>query len=76
MTFKLMKRSENKVKTTFFVEDDTGAICGSVNVKNSEVPALLKCWCGPPDRPSQQRPLAKAFSRLAPMSRAAILRGS
>jgi hypothetical protein len=78
MTFKLTKRSENKVKTTFFVEDDTGAICGSINVKNSEVPDLLRHWNGPADRPSRQPQsgaLAKAFAKLGPMSKQAILRG-
>jgi hypothetical protein len=43
-----------KLLTTFHVLDSESNVVGSVNVKNAEVPALLRCWNGQTDRPSQQ----------------------
>jgi hypothetical protein len=79
MTFTLTKKSVGSLLTTFHVLDSQSNIVGSVNVKNAEVPDLIRCWQGQTDRPSQQQPqsgaLAKAFSKIGPISRAAILRG-
>jgi hypothetical protein len=88
MKYKLTKRAENNVKTTFFVENSAGDVVGSINVQNAEVPDLLRCWSGPqgPFQPKStnlsagaQSPvsaLAKEFLKhRRPVSQANILRG-
>jgi hypothetical protein len=59
-----------------------GDVCGSINVKNSEVSDLLRCWVGSTPvanlskQSSSSKALAAAFSRnRKPVSKAAILRG-
>ena len=79
VTFRLTKKSSNKVLTKFHVLDSSDSICGSINVPNDQVSDLLRCWNGPrdcsPQQQQAQQPSAKAF-KLPPMSKAAILRGS
>jgi hypothetical protein len=79
MNFTLIKKSVGKLLTTFHVLDSESNVVGSVNVKNAEVPALLRCWNGQTDRPSQQQyqpqPAAKAFKPIGKFSPAMILRG-
>jgi hypothetical protein len=81
MTFKLEKKTSNRLQTTFHVLNGKGDICGSINIKNSEVSDLLRCWVGTAlvkdsSKQSPQSALAQAFLRnRKPGSKAAILRG-
>jgi hypothetical protein len=81
MTFKLERKASNRLQTTFHVINGKGDICGSINVKNSEVSDLLRCWTGtaPAKDPPQQSPknaLAAAFLKARkPGSKQAVLRG-
>ena len=81
MTFRLEKKAINQLLTTFHVINGKGDICGSINVKNSEVGDLLRCWVGtaPASGSPKQSPrsvLAAAFVKARrPTSKAAILRG-
>ena len=79
MTFRLEKKTSNRLQTTFHVINGKGDLCGSINVKNSEVDDLLRCWTGtaPAKDSSKQSPrsaLAAAFLEARkPTSKAAIL---
>jgi hypothetical protein len=78
MRFRLIQKAANKLKTTFHVLNANDDVVGSINVKNEEASDLLRHWAGPSDYSSkqqQQQSLAKAFAKLRPMSKGAILRG-
>jgi hypothetical protein len=69
VTFKLLKKSSNKARTTFHVMNGT-TIHGIINVPPEEEANLLKCWAGQSiaaaaaGQPST--PLARAFAQLRP----------
>jgi hypothetical protein len=82
-TFRLTKKAQNAVRTTFHVIDDaSGDIVGSINVgTGQEADDLLRCWQGATDSPQQQKQsspnnvLAQAFLKnRQKFSRAALLR--
>ena len=83
MTFRLEKKTSNRLQTTFRVVNSRNETCGTINVKNSEVSDLLRCWVGtaPAATGSKQQQsaasaLAEAFKRAKPrMSKAGVLRG-
>jgi hypothetical protein len=82
MTFRLEKKATNRLQTTFHVINGKGDICGSIDVKNSEVGDLLRCWAGstpakdsPKQSPSSKALAASFMKARRPGSRAPILRG-
>ena len=81
MRFRLQQKFANQSITTFHVLDQQKNIVGSINVRNGEVPDLLRCWSGPegPSQPQKQNLSAQPGLRIklpaVRMSRAGILRG-
>jgi hypothetical protein len=79
MNYKLIKKSTNKLKTTFHVIDARDdSIIGSISVKPAEEADLLRHWIGPANRATNQAPVANAKPSSRPlgrMSRAMVLRG-
>jgi hypothetical protein len=81
MQFKLIQKAQNGVKTIFHVLNESGDVCGSINVKTGrEVDDLLACWNGGKDvssvKQSPANALAAAFMKhRKPFRQEAILRG-
>lgn len=83
MRFRLQQKSANQAITKFHVLDQQENIVGSINVRNAEVPDLLRCWSGPegPSQPqkqnlsAQQEPGLRMKLPAVRMSQAGILRG-
>ena len=82
MTFRLIKKSADQQLTRFQVLDSAGSICGSINVPNEEVPALLRCWSGSTAESAPPKGSAKAMvaaflqaKQKTPFNKAAVLRG-
>jgi hypothetical protein len=82
-SFRLEKKSSNRVKTVFHVVNDSGDICGSINVAPSEESDLLKHWAGAKDQrqpqaqAQSQNPFVEALMRAKSKvtNRQAVLRG-
>jgi hypothetical protein len=80
--FRLTKKSENKVRVTFHILDQTGDVCSSVNMPPEDVPSFLQCWGGTTDHGEREREskvaaskvLMEAFAKQKP-TRAMVLRG-
>lgn len=81
MTFRLINKSADQQLTRFQVLDSEGSICGSINVENREVPALLKCWAGAtadsaPAKGSAAKAMVAAFMKhRSAFNKASLLRG-
>jgi dihydrodipicolinate synthase/N-acetylneuraminate lyase len=83
MTFKLEKKSANRVLVKYHITNARGDICGSVNVSPEEKADLLKHWREPAPAAAtasaRHQPAVNAISaalRRGPrMNKEAVLRG-
>jgi hypothetical protein len=72
-TYRLTKRSSNKLITEFHVLDANHDVIGSISIPPQEEADLLRHWTGPHD---QQQPKLKAPPPLmGRMPRQMVLRG-
>jgi hypothetical protein len=76
MNYRLMKKSENRLKTTFHVLNGKGDVIGSINVPPQEASDLLRHWRGAIDQPARASvPAPMLGIRPFRFSRQAALRG-
>jgi hypothetical protein len=78
MTYKVINKATNKLKTTFHVLDATGDIVGSINVAPSQEGDLLKHWNGQANvvaLAEKNQPAALRPRPIGKFSPAFVLRG-